>query len=172
MDIKLATEDDAIALSRFYIENQQHLQKWEPCRPAQYHSEASCALRLQDIVQQQAAGQSAYFILFNGSEIIGLCSLTNIIRGPFQACYMGFAIASQHQGKGLMPSLCAHAISFAFTELGLNRIMANYLPTNLKSKQLLHQLGFVEEGMAKKYLQINGIWEDHILSSLLNPNNI
>ena len=68
-----------------------------------------------------------------------------------------------------MKKLCTHVISYAFDELGLNRVMANYMPSNLRSEALLNRLGFVREGVAKKYLKINGVWEDHVLTSLLNP---
>ena len=84
---------------------------------------------------------------------------------------MGFAVAESFQGKGIMKKLCLHALEYAFNELELNRVMANYMPTNTRSGALLDSLGFKEEGFAKKYLKINGRWEDHVLTSLVNPNN-
>ncbi len=71
-----------------------------------------------------------------------------------------------------MRELCRHTISYAFDELRLNRIMANYMPSNHRSDVLLQRLGFSKEGAAKKYLKINGQWEDHVLTSLLNPRNM
>lgn len=70
-----------------------------------------------------------------------------------------------------MSKLCLAAIKYAFHELDLNRIMANYMPSNERSGILLRKLGFSEEGLAKKYLKINGRWEDHVLTSLVNPAN-
>jgi ribosomal-protein-alanine N-acetyltransferase len=99
-----------------------------------------------------------------------MCSLTNIVRGPFQACYMGYSVSEKYQGKGLMKDLCLHVIDYAFNELGMNRVMANYMPDNHRSAALLTKLGFVKEGFAKNYLLINGNWEDHILTSLLNSH--
>ena len=87
------------------------------------------------------------------------------------ACFMGYSVAKSCEGQGVMTKLCQHAIAYAFTELQLNRIMANYMPSNARSEKLLTNLGFVKEGFAKKYLFINGRWEDHIMTSLLNPNN-
>jgi len=71
-----------------------------------------------------------------------------------------------------MKQLCAYVISFAFKELGLNRVMANYMPKNIRSECLLRSLGFEREGFARKYLCINGKWEDHVLTSLINPKNM
>jgi ribosomal-protein-alanine N-acetyltransferase len=57
-----------------------------------------------------------------------------------------------------------------FEQQKLHRIMANYMPSNKRSARLLQKLGFVIEGHAKKYLLINGQWEDHVLTSLTNEN--
>ncbi len=69
-----------------------------------------------------------------------------------------------------MSEAVAKAIDYMFEKQKLHRIMANYMPSNERSARLLHKLGFVVEGCAKKYLLINGRWEDHILSSLTNEN--
>ena len=55
-----------------------------------------------------------------------------------------------------------------FEQYNLHRIMANYLPENLASGRVLEKLGFVREGIAKDYLRINGVWRDHVLTSLTN----
>lgn len=57
---------------------------------------------------------------------------------------------------------------YVFGELGLHRIQAAYLPHNERSGALLDRLGFEKEGFARRYLKINGVWEDHILTSLIN----
>ncbi|MBV1929757.1 MAG: GNAT family N-acetyltransferase [Gammaproteobacteria bacterium] len=82
-------------------------------------------------------------------EIVATCSRTNIVRGPFQACNIGYAVSAPYQGKGLMRALCSYTISYAFDELRLNRLMANYMPSNHRSEVLLQRLGFTQEGAAK-----------------------
>lgn len=119
-------------------------------------------------------GLSAHFISYdpNSASVIAVCELSNISRGPFQAANLGYSVARSHEGKGRMKQLCVYVISFAFEELRLNRVMANYIPKNLRSEGLLGSLGFEREGFARKYLYINGKWEDHVLSSLIKPRNI
>ena len=46
--------------------------------------------------------------------------------------------------------------------------MANYQPANVWSEALLQRLGFEREGLARRYLKINGHWADHVLTSLIN----
>jgi ribosomal-protein-alanine N-acetyltransferase len=62
------------------------------------------------------------------------------------------------------------AITYVFQNLNMHRIMANYMPHNRRSGNLLRKLGFVVEGYARDYLMINGKWEDHILTSLINDS--
>ena len=102
--------------------------------------------------------------------IFGMCSFTQIARGPFQACYLGYKIDHDYEGQGLMTEALQVAIDFIFIEYNLHRIMANYMPANEKSAKLLQRLSFVIEGRAEQYLLINGRWEDHIITSLINKN--
>ena len=83
---------------------------------------------------------------------------------------MGYNLAEAQQGKGYMTEAVRVAIKYVFEELNLHRVMANYMPHNQRSGNLLKRLGFVVEGYAKEYLLINGRWEDHIQTSLINYN--
>lgn len=101
-----------------------------------------------------------------------MCNFTNIIRGPFQACYLGYSIDDAIQGQGVMREILLAGLNYVFTEFNLNRVMANYIPCNVRSGRLLASLGFEKEGLAKSYLKINGRWQDHILTSKLNTGLI
>jgi ribosomal-protein-alanine N-acetyltransferase len=118
-------------------------------------------------------GLSVRFLLFsketNSSEIMGICNFTQIFHGPFEACYLGYHIDKDYEGKGLMSEAVKRGIQYMFEEVNLHRIMANYMPSNLKSANLLKKLGFTIEGYAKEYLYIQGKWEDHVITSLINP---
>ncbi len=171
MEIRLSTVNDALQLSQYYLNNVEHLKRWEPVKDKNYYDLESWKHRMPQREIEQKENKAAYFIAYDETteEIIATCNLTEIIFGAFQACYMGYSVSALHQGKGKMKQLCSHVIDYAFTELKLNRIMSNYMPNNIKSENLLASLGFEVEGKAKKYLFINDQWQDHILSSLLNP---
>ena len=106
----------------------------------------------------------------NNAEVNGTLEFSQIARGPFQACYLGYGIGKRHEGKGLMYEGARAAIDYAFRDLNLHRIMANHLPDNHRSASLLQRLGFMRECIAKEYLRINGDWRDHVLNSLTNHN--
>jgi ribosomal-protein-alanine N-acetyltransferase len=52
-------------------------------------------------------------------------------------------------------------VGYAFTTLKLHRVEANIMPENKASLALIRKCGFRFEGLAKRYLQINGRWSDH-----------
>ena len=103
------------------------------------------------------------------NEIIGICNFTQVMHGPFHACYLGYNLDKNYEGLGLMSEALNTTIPYMFKEQNIHRIMANYMPTNARSGKLLRRLGFIVEGYARDYLFINGSWEDHILTSLTNP---
>ncbi len=117
-------------------------------------------------------GNAVRFFIFDKQDptkIIGCCNFTHIVRGPLQACYLGYKMDFAYCGRGLMFQALQAAISYMFNELNLHRIMANYIPENHRSAKILKRLGFTIEGTAKEYLYINHTWEDHILTALINP---
>jgi ribosomal-protein-alanine N-acetyltransferase len=102
------------------------------------------------------------------SIAIGVVNFTSITGFPTYQCNLGYSIAATDQGKGLMTEALLAATAYAFDELGLHRIEANYMPRNDRSARVLQRLGFVVEGHAKDYILINGTWEDHVKTSLTN----
>ena len=101
---------------------------------------------------------------------IGDIALSEIVRGPFQACFMGYRIDACYEGRGYVSESISAVVSHAFEVLNLHRLMANYMPTNERSARILRRAGFVVDGYARDYLYLDGQWRDHILTSLINPN--
>ena len=108
-----------------------------------------------------------FYGLLEGELILDV-SLSNLIRGVFQAAHLGYKIAELHTGQGLMTEAVDAVVRHGFGRLRLHRIMANYQPWNTASGRILEKLGFEREGFAKDYLFINGQWRDHVLTSKTN----
>lgn len=164
--------DDGPALLRYRQSNRMHLSTWEPLRAASFNTLEDAELQLRQMREHLDGGSAVHWLLAThcSTELIGLCSFTNIVRGPFQACHLGFSLSEEHQGKGYMAEALQAAIAHIFQSVGLHRIMANYQPANVRSEALLQRLGFEKEGLARRYLKINGHWADHVLTSLINPS--
>ena len=159
------------AMVDFLLANRGHFATWDPPDPeghdsAQYwHSQT-----LRSLMEFQS-GSSVRFVLSprdDPARIIGTANFSQISRGPFQAAILGYKIAADGEGKGLMHEALQTTIYFVFEELRLHRIHANYIPDNVRSGRLLARLGFAIEGYAKDYLFINDAWRDHVLTSLTN----
>ena len=135
---------------------------------------ASLKVELADARISFRAGRSMRLYAFDKSNAdgspIGDVALSEIIRGPFQACFLGYRIDGSREGLGLASEAVMAIVEYAFSVLNIHRIMANYIPTNERSGRLLKRNGFVVEGYARDYLFLEGEWRDHILTSLNNPN--
>jgi ribosomal-protein-alanine N-acetyltransferase len=169
--LRLPKEGDDVQFQAF---DDRNIKTMSPWRSAAGEPKIDHKTQIMKWEQEFKEGRSIRFLLFlkedPKGEIVGFCNFSQIIRGPFQACCLGYHLDAKHEGKGLMSEAVAKAIEYIFENQNLHRIMANYMPSNEKSARLLQKLGFVVEGRAKKYLLINGQWEDHILTSLTNEN--
>lgn len=172
--LRTVNEEDAQRLFHFESKNYAF---WAPFTPLYTASQAPLSFweqKIQEWEEEAHKGQSCRFLLFGRHQpegpLVGSCNFTQIFRGNFQACYLGYKLDQDWEGKGLMYEALSHLIQIIFQEQKLHRIMANYLPSNVRSERLLLKLGFVKEGYAKEYLQVQGRWEDHILTALINKN--
>jgi len=168
MEILTSQQKHAALLADFYTRNSERFSPWQPRVNADHYSEDAWLRRLIERERDFQEGMAAHFIGLEDDRVVGSCSLTNIVYSPGFYCYMGYCVDADYEGKGVMTRIVRHAIDYAFNGLRLNRISANYMPRNIRSARLLEKLGFEKEGYAKRYLHINGRWEDHILTSLLN----
>ncbi len=162
--------DESHLLSDYLLRNKDFLQEWEPIRDESYFTETS----VKNIIDNEnrsfenKTGLSLY--LFNKDEerIIGNVALTNIVYGPFLSCYLGYKSDKSEINKGKITEALKKLVEIAFKEYKLHRIEANVIPRNLASVRVVKNLGFIEEGLSKKYLKINGKWEDHLHFVYLN----
>ena len=172
--LEIARPGHESALALFFAENfDSHLARWSPPPPPGGHSRAWWADRLPVFAAEFENGQSARWVAFlrqgDAARAVATANVTQVVRGPFQAAYLGYQIDRLHEGRGLMTEALRAVVAHAFGELRLHRLMANHLPENVRSARVLERLGFAKEGLAKDYLFIGGAWRDHVLTALANP---
>ncbi len=172
LSIRIPTTKDAVKLRDYYIRNRIHLSKWEPSRSASFYSTPWWQFRIEQIIREYSEGSAVSFVAFSpdDSEVVAVANFSNIIQGVFKSCYLGYSIGKDYEGKGLMTEFLQACLAFVYENIGLHRVMANYIPTNQRSSALLTKLGFAREGYAKKYLKIDGEWQDHVLTALLQED--
>ncbi len=170
LTLRLAGTADVYPLLAYYTNNREHLRRWEPARQPAFYTHAATGERLAQMERQMAQGQAVNLLIRKRESgmLAGVCNFSNIVRGPLQACHLGFGVDAQCEGQGLMQEAVAAAIRYMFEVAGQHRIMANHLPEDQRSAALLARLGFEREGLARSYLHIDGAWRDHVLTALIN----
>ncbi|CED57466.1 ribosomal-protein-alanine acetyltransferase [Aliivibrio wodanis] len=168
--VRLIKSADAVMIANYFMRNRHHLAPWEPKRANAFFTADGWKQRLLQLVELHKHNLAFYFVVIDTLEkkIIGTVSYSNITRFPFYASHLGYSLDEYYQGNGIMQRSVKNTVNWMFSIQNMHRIMAAYIPHNLKSGKVLGALGFVKEGLAKDYLYINGAWEDHILTSKLN----
>jgi len=152
--------------------SRQHLTVWEPQWARDELTRSAFRRRLRQYQRELRDDQGYAFLIFRhaDSTLLGGLSISNVRRGVAQAASVGYWIGAPHVRRGHMTDAVGAVLPFAFATLGLHRLEAACLPHNLASTRVLEKVGFKREGMARRYLKINGIWQDHDLFALLQDD--
>ena len=157
---------DFEAWSEVRMRNEEWLTKWEPLRHPKAPDAAinrdafasRCAAR--DRERQSGVGYS--FGIFVDNAFAGEINLNNVLRGAMQSVTIGYWIDEARAGKSYMSEAVLVATRFALEDLQLHRVEICIIPRNHNSRRVMEKLGFREEGIAERFLEINGAWEDHV----------
>ena len=170
LTLRTLSDEDAPALQDYLVRNREFLKPWEPVREESFFSLPAIqeTIRMENDSVNNKQALILYIFKKGEQRIIGSVKLNNIVYGVFLSCFAGYRLSKDEQSKGCMTEALAEAVRIGFGEYGLHRIEANIMPRNKASKKVVKKLGFKKEGKAKKYLKINGVWEDHIHFVLLN----
>jgi ribosomal-protein-alanine N-acetyltransferase len=128
------------------------------------------AMRVKRARIEAEEGTDYSFFIFSSrggiETLVGGVTLSNVRRRAAQFVTLGYWMGQPFAGQGLMSEAVQATLPFVFDTLDLHRIHAAFLPGNTASRRVLEKNGFVEEGFAERYLQIDGRWEDHVLFGL------
>jgi len=153
-------------------ESREFLSPWEPIWAADELSRSAFRRRIRRY-QREIRNDLAYpFFVFRKPDnlLMGGCTLSNVRRGVTQSAAIGYWIGARYSRHGHMYAALTAVLPFVFQVLALHRLEAACIPENEASRALLVKVGFREEGRARRYLQINGEWRDHILFALLEDD--
>jgi len=153
-------------------ESRDFLTPWEPIWAEDELTRGAFRRRIKRY-QKETRQDSAYvFFVCRESDdaLLGGCTLSNVRRGVTQCCTLGYWVGEKFARQGYMTSAVKALIPFIFRTLGLHRIEAGCLTDNDASKSLLARTGFRQEGLARRYLLINGQWADHLLFAMLKED--
>lgn len=160
--ISLLQLQDADDLLKLRLRNKDKHQLFEPLREEDYFTLQSqrqlINQRIEDALQDNAYMFGIYLL---DGQLIGQITLSNVVRGVGQYADIGYFIDYERQGKGYTSAAVGLVLDYAFRALGLHRVQACILLHNDRSRRVLEKNGFQAEGIARRFIKINGRWQDH-----------
>lgn len=142
------------------------LVKWEqrpiPGQPDPAVDKRAWVARCNARMRERELGTGYGFGIFVRGRFAGEINISSVQRGPFQTAYVGYWIDEAMAGNGYVPEAFVVVAKFAFEDLMLHRLQVSIIPRNRPSNRVAEKLGLRNEGIALRYLEINGVWEDHV----------
>jgi [ribosomal protein S5]-alanine N-acetyltransferase len=167
VEVRLVRLDDAVALAALLVRNRAALAPWDPVRPDSFFTAEGQRRALGDALHLHAAGESFPGLVVVAGEPAGRVNLNNVVHGAFRSADLGYWVDVARQGRGVATAAVAAVLRVAFEGLGLHRVQAGTLVHNHASRRVLAHNGFYEIGLAPRYLDIAGRWQDHVLHQVL-----
>lgn len=168
--LRMPRASDFTAWHRLRRQSRDFLKPFEPRWTEADLTQRAFLARLKRGREEMRAGTDYTFFIFLHSEpsqpLVGGVTLSNVRRRAAQFVNLGYWMGQPYAGHGLMTEAVGTVVPFCFDALGLHRIHAAFMPHNMASRRVLEKNGFVEEGFAESYLQIDGHWADHVLFGL------
>lgn len=154
---------DAQALVDVQVRNRAFLTPWDPAREPGFFTLAGqreVIVRSHEAARQDLAYGFAILERTTG-DLVGRVNVSNVVRGAWHNCTIGYFVDEARNGRGYATEAVCLAVGFAFARAGLHRVQAAVMPRNVRSIRVVEKAGFRFEGLARSYLQIDGVWEDH-----------
>jgi [ribosomal protein S5]-alanine N-acetyltransferase len=156
---------DGGAWSRVRLADRDHLRRWEPSAPCSWqdrHSVMSWPAQWYGLRSLARRGMCLPFTITVDGQFAGQLTIGNVIRAALRSAWVGYWVASRQTGRGVATAAVALAVDHAFGRAGLHRLEATVRPDNAASLRVLAKLGFREEGLFERYLDVDGAWRDHL----------
>ena len=166
----IAADFDAWATIR--AESRAFLTPWEPTWPHDDLTRPAFRRRLRRYARDARDDRAYPFFIFENATgaLVGGLTLSNVRRGVAQTCSLGYWAGERYAGRGLISDAVRTILPFCFGSLGLHRVEAACLESNMPSRRVLGAAGFQHEGLARRYLRIDGQWRDHLLFAVLDED--
>lgn len=146
--------------------NGEWLIVWEPMKlphhPDPETNREVFAARCGARDRERLAGSQYAFGIFVDGAFAGEININNVVRGAFQSATIGYWIDRARAGRSYMSEAVVVLAQFAFEELKLHRLEVCIIPRNKNSQRVMEKLDIRQEGIAQRFLEINGVWEDHV----------
>lgn len=173
LGLRAFTADDAEERRAFYQRNRLFFERYSGTRPEAWYSLEGQQRAIASVLgdQERDEGYAWGVYVAPVRQLIGTVGLSEVIRGPFQAAWIGYSFDESHTGRGYATRAVRLVTAHAFAHLHLHRLEAGVMPHNEASIRVLQKAGYHREGLMRKNVCINGQWEDHWHFARINPDS-
>jgi ribosomal-protein-serine acetyltransferase len=164
--LRLLEEADAEELYRLVDQNRDYLAEWMPWAAAQ--TLEGTAAFIQAALRRHADRNGFEMGLILDERTIGAAGFAGI-DWVARATSVGYWLAEEHQGRGLMTRAVGALVDHAFGELELHRVEIQAAEGNRRSRAIPERLGFQQEGILREAECVGGRYLDLVVYGLLAP---
>lgn len=160
---------DAAQWSRLRLHDRSHLEPWEPTTDVNWESRQSVSswpALCSGLRNEARHGRMLPFVIELDGHFVGQLTVGNVTHGALRSAWIGYWVASSAIGRGIATGALALGVDHCFGEVKLHRLEATVRPENVASRRVLTKVGFREEGLLKRYLDVDGAWRDHLLVAI------
>lgn len=160
---------DANQWSAVRIRDQEQLVPWEPTGAGPWRSRNSTMAWPMVCTAMRGAARRGLLLPFAievDGAFSGQITIGNVVRGALRSAWVGYWVATPLTGKGVATAALALAVDHCFGPVGLHRVEATVRPENMASRAVLSRVGLREEGLLRRYLDVDGQWRDHLLVAI------
>ncbi|EJZ11950.1 GNAT family N-acetyltransferase [Mycolicibacterium vaccae] len=160
---------DAAQWSRIRLADRAHLEPWEPTAELDWevrHAVSSWPSVCSGLRSEARKGRMLPYVIELDGQLAGQLTIGNVTHGALRSAWIGYWVASASIGGGVATAALALGLDHCFGPVMLHRVEATVRPENGASRAVLAKAGFREEGLLKRYLDVDGGWRDHLLVAL------
>ena len=162
--IRLIRQKDAQVLEDLLMENRSWLEQWEATYPGFVRPTVQ-SFRLKPVIasllKAHKLNAGVPFVVTYGNRVVGQVNVSSIVGGSVSSAQIGYWVAEDFAGRGIIPTAVALAVDYCLSELRLHRVEICIRPENTASLRVVEKLGFRYEGMRRNYIHIDNRWCDH-----------
>ena len=160
---------DAAQWSKTRLADRAQLERWEPTTDVDWvrrQTISSWPSVCSGLRAEARKGRMLPFAIELDGEFCGQLTVGNVTHGALRSAWIGYWVASAAAGRGVATGALALGVDHCFGPVRLHRVEATVRPENVASRRVLAKVGFREEGLLQRYLDVDGGWRDHLLLAI------
>lgn len=160
---------DAALWSRIRLADRRHLEPWEPTAEVDWtvrHAVSSWPAVCSGLRAEARKGRMLPYVIDLDGQFCGQLTIGNVTHGALRSAWIGYWVSSAVTGAGVATGALALGLDHCFGPVTLHRVEATVRPENAASRAVLAKVGFREEGLLQRYLDVDGAWRDHLLVAM------